>query len=269
MAAAHLTLSEKRFTKLTRELSRILDTATRGASHEKISGYWLMGERIAQERLTQKAGYHSSVLRELADALSLTTRTLQRAVSFHAAYPTPPAESLSWAHYQLLAPLSSKKERAFYSKLAQTEKWSARTLRAAIARDLFSSGRLSQKAATLVRPQPHSFVYQALVVKVIDGDTIDLQLDLGFTTWTKRRIRLALIDCPEEGAPGRAAKNFTADHLMRAKTIAVHTQKTDVHGRYIAYLFVTMTSSTVDECLRSGLYLNELLLQAGHATAVL
>ena len=39
--------------------------------------------------------------------------------------------------------------------------------------------------------------YKAQLVRVIDGDTIEADIDLGFKTWTRRKVRLAGIDTPE------------------------------------------------------------------------
>ena len=39
--------------------------------------------------------------------------------------------------------------------------------------------------------------YNASVLKVVDGDTIDAMIDLGFSVWEKKRIRLYGIDAPE------------------------------------------------------------------------
>jgi hypothetical protein len=49
--------------------------------------------------------------------------------------------------------------------------------------------------------------YPCVIVTVIDGDTIDVEVDHGFNVYTRQRIRLANVDCPEMGTPeGRAAK---------------------------------------------------------------
>ena len=39
--------------------------------------------------------------------------------------------------------------------------------------------------------------YKAVLVRVIDGDTIDVDIDLGFSLTKKERVRLAVIDTPE------------------------------------------------------------------------
>ena len=41
------------------------------------------------------------------------------------------------------------------------------------------------------------FEYNATVIKVVDGDTIDAMIDLGFNTWKKVRIRMHGINAPE------------------------------------------------------------------------
>ena len=57
------------------------------------------------------------------------------------------------------------------------------------------------------------YKYKAKVIRVIDGDTLDAMIDLGFDTWVKKRIRLAGIDAyesrtrdKEEKKKGLAAK---------------------------------------------------------------
>lgn len=41
------------------------------------------------------------------------------------------------------------------------------------------------------------YKYNAKLIRVIDGDTVDAMVDLGFNTWAKKRIRLYDIDAPE------------------------------------------------------------------------
>ena len=41
------------------------------------------------------------------------------------------------------------------------------------------------------------YLYNAKLVRVIDGDTIDAVIDLGFDVWIKKRVRLYGIDTPE------------------------------------------------------------------------
>ena len=64
------------------------------------------------------------------------------------------------------------------------------------------------------------FIYKAKVLRIVDGDTCDVMLDLGFNSFMKGRVRLVGIDTPEsrtrdleEKARGLAAKQFVVDIL--------------------------------------------------------
>lgn len=259
-------LSERAFIKLTRELTQILEAAQTASSSEKTAGYWRLGQRITAERLSEEAGYHNTILREVAAALGISQRTLQHAVLFHAVYPTLPSAELSWAHYRLLAPLPTKKERTFYSKRSVKEGWTVRELKAAIHADLFAGGEVAEPI--IERPTDSAYVYLGEAPRLVDADTLDLEIDLGFHTWTRKRLRLARIDAPEAGTKeGRAAKNFVLTEISRARTIAVKTHKVDLHGRYIADVFLSPHEVELDECYQQGRYLNDLMVQAGHAQA--
>ncbi|EON84746.1 phage protein, partial [Staphylococcus epidermidis 36-1] len=43
----------------------------------------------------------------------------------------------------------------------------------------------------------HLYTFQAICTNVVDGDTIDILLDLGFKTTAERRVRLLNVDTPE------------------------------------------------------------------------
>lgn len=81
--------------------------------------------------------------------------------------------------------------------------------------------------------------YRALVVRVVDGDTVDLDVDLGFHLTARIRARLARVDTPERGEPGWA---FAGDELRRLLGeaaddegyVIVRTSKTGKYGRWIA-----------------------------------
>lgn len=82
--------------------------------------------------------------------------------------------------------------------------------------------------------------YRAIVIKVIDGDTVDVDLDLGFDVWLrKQRVRLYGIDTPEsrtrdleEKKFGLLAKNFILEHCPIGSEIIVQTHKDDARGKF-------------------------------------
>ena len=83
--------------------------------------------------------------------------------------------------------------------------------------------------------------YQATIVRVIDGDTIDVDIDLGFDNWLhKQRIRLCGIDTPEsrtrdkqEKVHGLLAKKCVQENLEVGKSYPLRTTKKGKFGRYL------------------------------------
>jgi len=86
------------------------------------------------------------------------------------------------------------------------------------------------------------------IAKVVDGDTIDANIDLGFDISLSKRIRLAGIDTPEsrtkdeyEKKLGLESKEWLKKHLEGAKDIIVKTElpdSTEKYGRIIGHLYI-------------------------------
>ena len=75
-------------------------------------------------------------------------------------------------------------------------------------------------------PTEPAYTYAAEVVDVIDGDTIDVHVNLGFYVWIRfQRIKLAGIDAPDEGDAAAAAKGHLED-LIGGKTVILQS----IHG---------------------------------------
>lgn len=90
------------------------------------------------------------------------------------------------------------------------------------------------------------YTYQAKLIEVIDGDTVDLFIDLGFGVHVKERCRLYGIDAPEmPSEAGKIAKAYLESLLQAAPELFVATrkmvrkpkEKTDKYGRYLAVLY--------------------------------
>jgi micrococcal nuclease len=82
------------------------------------------------------------------------------------------------------------------------------------------------------------FTYNAIVERVIDGDTVDVHIDLGFDIWHSVRLRLSGLDAPEMATDaGKTAKRFVKDAL-EGESVTITTSKTDKYGRYLAEIFV-------------------------------
>ena len=90
--------------------------------------------------------------------------------------------------------------------------------------------------------------YKCTILKVIDGDTVDVDIDLGFGVWMrKERIRILGIDTPEsrtrdkvEKVYGNLAKNFVKDYLPVGSTQTLQTEKdgTGKFGRILGKFLV-------------------------------
>ena len=100
------------------------------------------------------------------------------------------------------------------------------------------------------------------ITKVVDGDTIDANIDLGFDISLTKRIRLAGIDSPEsrttnlkEKALGLESKEWLKKSLEDAKDILIKTEKpdsTEKYGRIIGHLFIngqetSLNNQMIDE----------------------
>ena len=87
------------------------------------------------------------------------------------------------------------------------------------------------------------------VVKVVDGDTVDLNIDLGFNLTKKERVRLAGIDTPEsrtrdleEKELGLEAKEFLKRRLSDGDNLKVKTEKDGKYGRMLGWIYISETN---------------------------
>ena len=101
------------------------------------------------------------------------------------------------------------------------------------------------------------------ITKVVDGDTIDANIDLGFYISLTKRVRLAGIDTPEsrtrnleEKALGLESKEWLKKALEGAKDILIKTElpgSTEKYGRIIGHLFINgQETSLNNQMITSG-----------------
>jgi len=83
------------------------------------------------------------------------------------------------------------------------------------------------------------YEYGCKVTRVVDGDTIDVDLDLGFDIIYKCRVRLYGIDTPEsrtrnkdEKVRGKLAAKFLKDAILNGKNVILQTQLKDSKGKF-------------------------------------
>ncbi len=105
------------------------------------------------------------------------------------------------------------------------------------------------------------YTYNAKCLRVVDGDTIDAHVDLGFDTWKKVRIRFRGINTPEsrtrdleEKKRGLAAKDFVVEALKKNDNMFVlNSYGVGKFGRCLGELII------------EDVNLNKLLITEGHA----
>ena len=107
--------------------------------------------------------------------------------------------------------------------------------------------------------------YVKKVENVVDGDTIDVVIDLGFDIMFASRVRLAGIDTPEsrtkdtaEKALGLESKEYLKKHLKDAKSVVIKTEKinsSEKFGRILGWIYVN--GDTVS--------LNDMMINDGYA----
>jgi len=95
------------------------------------------------------------------------------------------------------------------------------------------------------------YEYNCKIVRVIDGDSILVDIDLGFDTWRcGESIRLFGVDCPEcrsrdpkEKAAGLAAKDFVKGLLHDGGTYTLTTKEKGKFGRYLGVIMLSDKTS--------------------------
>ena len=113
------------------------------------------------------------------------------------------------------------------------------------------------------------YTYKISLLKVVDGDTIDAEIDLGFDIKVKKRIRFMGINAPEsrtrdleEKAKGLAAKDRVKALLEGCKNIQLKSHGIGKFGRCLGEIMLDMVDGSEKLTLES---LNELLIKEGHA----
>lgn len=104
------------------------------------------------------------------------------------------------------------------------------------------------------------FVYNCTLVRVIDGDTIDVDIDLGFGIWKKKeRVRLAGIDTPESRTRNLAEKALGLKAKERLKELCGQKLKVKCleKGKYGRIIGIPYTIDGEDICQK--------LISEGHA----
>ena len=96
------------------------------------------------------------------------------------------------------------------------------------------------------------YEYSATLVKIVDGDTVDVLIDLGFNTTKKERVRLLGIDTPESATKdlaekklGIEAKEYITQWFVKNTPFRLQTTKDDKYGRILG-VFTGLDGKTLN-----------------------
>jgi micrococcal nuclease len=119
------------------------------------------------------------------------------------------------------------------------------------------------------------YIYKAELIRVVDGDTVELMIDQGFSQFTKQTMRLYGIDAPEmRTKEGKAAKAWLEDALMPLEAIYVETlqhktkAKRDKYGRFLAVLYGDLGDIDANRPMKTPVSpssINARMIVEGHA----
>lgn len=103
-----------------------------------------------------------------------------------------------------------------------------------------------------------SYVYRHVeLVKILDGDSAWLRVDVGNGMSWQDNFRLNGINAPEKGTPGAAEATAYLAELLKNGLSRVETFKPDKYGRWLADLYVSAD--------HGELYVNRMMVVSGHA----
>lgn len=105
------------------------------------------------------------------------------------------------------------------------------------------------------------YYYKIELLRVVDGDTVDVRIDLGFNVWHKCRVRLVGINAPEsrtrdkeEKKRGLAAKQWLIDTLESAQVdLEMKSYGSGKYGRVLGEIYI------------NDVNINQLMVDEGHA----
>ena len=109
------------------------------------------------------------------------------------------------------------------------------------------------------------YEYKCKVIRVVDGDTVDVDIDLGFGVWLhKERVRIQGIDTPESRTRDKVEKRFGllakefVKGFVKGSSVILRTQKYDAKGKF---------GRILGDIIVDDKSLSETMIQEHHAVA--
>lgn len=226
-------------------------------------------------------------INDIAKATGVHRALMQRYSQFYRSFPKGYPEMahgrvVTWSNIVEVLPVRSARQRLFYLKEACRLGWGRHALKARIKEGYYTQQKNAgtESYKTLDQRDDRLYIYAAEVVKVVDGDTLDLEIDVGFRMKIEHRVRLRGIDCPEISTPkGKKAHAFVKKELDQCiiekplfkgrltprPLVLVKSYKMGVYGRYIVDVYYKPGEKDLRQIVEHGRLLNQVLLDEGLA----
>src|SRR3989338_4301366 len=253
-----------------------------------VAGYWKAG-RLA----TEYKDSTGMLLKDIAREIETPDWALQRYTQFYKTFPDGYPEKhgnrvVSWTYICCILPVHDAKAREFYLKEACRHGWNKYELTKRIQKDYYgavedAAATRANKSKTLRPGKQRLYTYAAEVIKIVDADTQDLEIDVGFKAKQEHRVRLRGINAPEAGtSAGRKAKRFVERELGKCVVekplfkgrranrplVVVKTYKLGQYGRYTVDIYYLAGEADPEVITESGKLLNQVLVDKGLARKV-
>ena len=133
-------------------------------------------------------------------------------------------------------------------------------------REKIESGLLTDPSLLFIEIRARTpYTFFAKLSRIVDGDTIVVDADLGFFININVKIRLAGINTPPlDTKQGNEAKEFIEKELKDTQLV-IETRKKEKYGRYLSYIYYHKTYDEYEDIIRHGKLINEELVKAGLA----
>ncbi|MFT6258980.1 MAG: endonuclease YncB(thermonuclease family) [Rickettsiales bacterium] len=269
-------IESENYSQLLKDLKEVIENSKKQAEdvlrNQLNFTYWQVGKRIEEEKIGGDFNYQSMVIKNLSLDLQIDVSTIRRSLQFFKNYPNNPPlkNNLSWSHYKFLLAINDVDLRQELEERAINEGWKAPRLGEEI-KNLKNSTPVTE-SSKINRPSKANYLYKAKILDVVDGDTMVMNVDLGFGVNKEQRIRLAKIDAAEmKTIDGQKAAKYLRDLAMSLEFVIVRTNKIDIYGRYVGDIFYPKVSGSKQskiEIFENGVYLNEKLVEENFAKII-
>lgn len=221
-----------------REIRQTTDSQSRKA---RVQEAWTIGKLIEIHSTEYKlwADYPAYLMERLTKDLKMKPNDLRLIRRFARLYPNnPPPQDLSLGHYMNIIEIADSVLRDEIATRAENEDWSRDQLREEtkkIKKNMVMSDELQAPGES-----ENLNTYSATVTQVLDGDTFDAVVNLGFGMTAIQRFRLRGLDAPElDTEKGIAAKAFLVNEMNRSQgRIIVKAARQDKYNRYLAEVWI-------------------------------